>query len=506
MRAGAPCTRLTQRYVLLATVLGSSMAFIDGSVVNVALPTIQRDLEAPLGTMQWVVNAYTLCLSSLVLIGGGAGDRLGRRLIFTLGVGVFAAASVACGLASSAATLILARAVQGVGAALLIPCSLAIIGATFEERERGKLIGIWSGASAVAAGLGPVLGGWFVDHWSWRAVFLINPALAVPTLWIALSRVPESHDPEARSGLDGFGALLSFCGLGGLVYGLIGASERGWRSIEVLGPLSAGVLLLALFIRHEARSAAPMVPLELFRSREFVGVNLLTVLLYGALGGAFFFLPFALVQVHGYSATAVGATFLPFSLILAAFSRWSGGLLPRFGARSLLVVGPAISALGFALLGLPGAQTSHAASFLLPMSVLGVGMAVTVAPLTTTVMDAVPAHAVGVASGINNAVAQVASLLVIAALGSVAVIEFDHALDRQLERAVVSEEVMLAVDDARGSLVSPALQSPISPEGQAMVASIVKTSRTETVRLVMLAMSALAIAGAMAIAVLLRSG
>jgi predicted MFS family arabinose efflux permease len=274
----------------------------------------------------------------------------------------------------------------------------------------------------------------------------------------------------------------------------------------VIGSIVAGVLLLAAFLRHEARTAAPMVPLGLFRSHDFTGINLLTLLVYGALGGAFFFLPFALVQIHGYTATAVGVTYLPFTLILAALSRWFGGLLTRFGARRLLIVGPAISALGFGLLALPGAQSSPAASFLLPMIVLGFGMAVTVAPLTTALMDAVPARQVGVASGINNAVAAVASLLVIAVLGTIAVVEFDRSLDRHLESTAAPAEVRRAVDEVRGGLVPPPHETAIQPEVQPLVRRIIVASWVDTTRLVMLAMAALAVTGAVSVAFSLRSG
>jgi predicted MFS family arabinose efflux permease len=348
------------------------------------------------------------------------------------------------------------------------------------------------------------LGGWLVDHWSWRAAFLINPAVAAVTLWISFRDVPESRDPEAPRDLDLLGGVLSFCGLGGIVFGLIRASELGWRSAVVLGSCSAGALLLAAFLAHEARSRAPMVPLELFRSRDFVGVNVLTWLLYGALGGAFFFLPFLLVQVHGYTATEVGAVFLPFTLLIGALSRWSGGLLTRFGARKALIVGPAIAALGFALLAVPGAEGSYATTFLLPMAVLGFGMAVTVAPLTTAVINAVPARQVGMASAINNAIASVASLLVIAASGAIAVATFDRALDRHLDAATASSEVRDAVDDVRDSLAPPPLRTSISPEARDVVHSIVEKSWVDTTRLIMLAMAALALAGSTSAAISLR--
>jgi EmrB/QacA subfamily drug resistance transporter len=498
--AGPDRAKATQRWVLAATVLGSTMAYVDESVVTVALPTIERDLGTSLAAMQWVVNAYTLSLSALLLIGGAAGDRFGRRRVFVIGTIIFAAASLGCGLARGVVPLILGRAVAGAGAALLIPCSLAIIGAAFAESERGKAIGIWSGASAIAAGLGPLLGGWLIDHVSWRVIFLINPVLAMPTLWIALECLPESRDPDARSALDWAGAALAFAGLGCLAYGLIAASDLGWRDGEVVLPLAAGGLLLAAFVRHERRSAAPMMPLDLFRSRRFSGLNLLTLLLYGALGGAFFFVPFLLIQVHGYSATQAGAAFLPFTLVFGALSRWSGGLLDRFGARRPLIVGPAISALGLALLAWPGADGGYWTSFFVPMVVLGIGMAITVAPLTTAVINAVPAQRTATASGINNAVASVASLLVIALLGSIATAELDRALDRRLAELPASPEIARAVDGVRGGFVVPPLPATLPPEASETVHAVIASSFAEALRRVMLIAAALAFASALATA------
>ena len=318
-----PLDKRRQSWVLAACVLGSSMAFIDSSVVNVALPKMESELQTTLAYMTWVINAYTLCMSALLLIGGAAADQIGRRRIFMIGITIFSIASIGCGIAPTVEMLILARAVQGVGAALLIPCSLAIIGAAFGEKERGAAIGIWSGASAIAAGSSPLLGGWLVDHVSWRAIFLINPVIALPTILIALRHVPESIDVEAKKGLDGAGAALAFFGLGSLVYGLIAASERGWSSPIVLGAILLGLVLLVAFVAAERRSPTPMMPLNVFQSLTFSGVNILTLLLYGALGGMMFFLPFLLIQVHGYTATEAGAAFLPFTIILGMLD-WPG--------------------------------------------------------------------------------------------------------------------------------------------------------------------------------------
>jgi EmrB/QacA subfamily drug resistance transporter len=497
-------TASRKQWVLTAAVLGSSMAFIDQSVVNVALPKMEAALAATLPAMTWVINAYTLCVSALMLIGGAAADQLGRRAVFTTGIGVFALASLGCGLAPNVATLIGARAVQGVGAALLVPCSLAIIGATFEEHERGAAIGVWSGASAAAAGAGPLLGGWLVDHWTWRAIFLINPALAAITLTLALRYVPESRDPQAQRGLDWQGAALAFGGLGSLVYGLIATSDRGWASPLVLGALAVGVALLAAFLLAERRTAHPMMPLDVFRSRTFSGVNLLTLFLYGALGGAMFFLPFLVIQVHGYSATAAGAVFLPFTLVLATLSRWGGRLGDRFGARLPLIVGPAIVAAGFGLLSLPGAGGAYWATFLAPMILLGLGMAVTVAPLTTAVLNSVAHHRTGVASGINNAVSSVASLLLIAILGSVGVTMLHHFLDRNLTAATASTQVRQIADAARGGFVMPPMPGDASEQTRQAARSVIAESLVDTTRIVLLIGAGLALASSLSAAVMIR--
>src|SRR5882672_10628729 len=274
VRDTSTCLEQQKRWVLVVTILASTMAYVDESVVNVALPAIETDLGTSVVVIQWLVNAYTLSLAALLLIGGAAGDRFGRRLVFVVGTGTFAAASVWCGLSASVTQLIAARAVQGVGAALLIPCSLAIIGASFAEAERGRAIGTWAGFSAIAAAIGPLLGGSIVDHSTWRWIFLINPVIALPTIWIAMREVTESRDPEAAPGLDWRGAVLALAGLGSAVYGLIAWPELGWRDPTVIASLAVGALLLAGFVWQEARSPAPMMPLDLFRSGSFAGVNL----------------------------------------------------------------------------------------------------------------------------------------------------------------------------------------------------------------------------------------
>jgi EmrB/QacA subfamily drug resistance transporter len=496
-------TAAQKQWVLLATILASSIANIDESVVNVALPAIEKDLAASVEVIQWLVNAYTLCLSALLLVGGAAADRYGRRKIFISGLTVFAAASLWCGFSPSVAQLITARAVQGLGAALLIPCSLALIGAAFDESERGKAIGTWAAFSAVATAIGPLLGGWIVDHFTWRWIFLIDPPIALFTIWMAYAHVPESVDPQARGTLDWRGAILALLGLGAVCFGLLAAPDFGWSDVKVLGPLVGGLLLLAAFVYVERYSAAPMLPLDLFRSRAFSAVNLLTLLLYAALGGTMFFLPFAIIQVHGYSAELAGAAFLPFTIVMALLSRWSGGLLDRLGARLLLVVGPTIAALGFALLAWSVGGDSYWA-FLGSTTVLGLGMAISVAPLTTTVMNAVPQHETGTASAINNANASLANLLAVAIFGMLALGTYDRALDRHLQRTNVSAEVRQAVEAARGQFVTSPAASATGGAEQTLAQTIIKTSLGDSIGQIMMLAALLALGAAASGAMLPR--
>ena len=493
--ATGTCPEAAKTWVLVGTILASTIAYIDESVVNIALPTIERDLATSAAVVQWLVNAYTLCLAALLLIGGAAADRFGRRKMFIVGVSIFAAASLFCGLSPNVAVLILARAAQGVGAALLIPCSLALIGASFTEDERGRAIGTWAGFSAIAGAVGPILGGWIVDHFSWRWIFLINPGLALPAIWIASRHIPESVDPSAPGKLDWTGGILALAGLASICFGLIDAPEVGWTDARVIASLAGGLVLFGAFLRTERHSAAPMLPLDLFRSRTFSAINLLTLLLYTALAAAFFFLPFALIQVHGYSSLLAGAAFLPFTIIMALLSRWSGGLVDRLGARLPLVIGPIVAGVGFVLLAL----TVHAGgywAFLASSAVIGLGMAIAVAPLTTTVINAVPPHQTGVASGINNAVAALASLLAVAVGGAAALGLYDRSLDRELARTSASAELVQIVDAARGKFAASPLGKSGAAGDRARASAIVKTSLGQSINDIMLIAAALAFGSA----------
>ena len=458
-------------WILATTILGSSMAFVDGTVVNVALPTLQRELGASLAGVQWVVEAYILFLTALMLTGGALGDRLGRRRVFAAGVALFAAASLACGLAPSVNALILARAVQGIGGALLIPGSLALLTATFPPERRGRAIGVWSSFSAITTGLGLVLGGWLIDTAGWRWIFFINLPVAVITLALCFRVVPP-HRPTQAGPLDPGGALLATVALGGWVFGLIEISRLGFTHPAVLGALLLGAVASVGFWRWERRVPHPMVPVALFRAPRFAAANLLTLFLYAALGAMFFFVPMNLIQVHGFSSFAAGAANTPFIVLMFLLSRYSGGLADRFGARPLLMAGPLLGALGYGWLGL-GAGWGYWWGFFPGIVVLGFGMAFSVAPLTATVMGSVMEARAGVASGINNAISRGAGLVSIACLGPVIYLVFSLSLEARLREAGVDEGLITAFRPAwidLGAARPPAgLSAPLTASLEIMV-------------------------------------
>jgi EmrB/QacA subfamily drug resistance transporter len=503
-RDAAGCAEHAKPWVLATSIVASSMAFIDGSVVSVALPALQQNLHIAVREAQWVVNAYMLMLGALILAGGGAGDRFGRRRVFMLGIVLFAASSALCGVAPSASILIAARMLQGIGAALLVPNSLALISAAFPENERGKAIGTWAAASALTTALGPVLGGWLVDLRSWRLIFLINIPVAIVAWLLALLHVPESRDESASTTLDWRGALLATTGLGALAYGLTSASAESWSHPAVLAPTLCGVVVLCAFVWSEARAREPMMPLALFRSANFSGANLITLFLYFALSGVLFFVPFQLIRIQGYSTTLAGAAFLPFSLIMGALSRWSGGLIEAYGARAPLIVGSAITALGLALFATAGIERSYWTSVFPAMVVLGLGMGVAVAPLTTAVMRDAGKRYTGVASGINNATARVAGLLAVALLGSIAVGIFGTTVNDHLQRTSLSPEISQALREEVPKLAEAQAPAHVQGVERQQLETLLKISFLHSFRVIVLICAGVALLSTFIAAVMIK--
>jgi EmrB/QacA subfamily drug resistance transporter len=449
------------RIVLAVTILGSSMAFVDGTVVNVALPALQNAFHASIADVQWIVESYALMLAALLLVGGSLGDLLGRRKVYVFGVAVFAAASAGCGVARSIDMLIWARSIQGIGAALLVPGSLALITASFPEETRGHAIGTWSGFTAMAAAIGPVIGGWLIEYSTWRWVFFLNLPLALAVILLS-PRVPESRNENASHHLDWPGALLVTLGLGGVTYALIewpAPALHGGHLVAAAGVL--GVAALAGFVAVEHWSRLPMVSLQLFRSRNFTGANLLTLFLYASLGGLMFFFPMDLIQIQHYTTTQAGAAFLPFVAIMFGLSRWAGGLVARYGSRIPLTIGPLVAACGIALFAIMPQHGSYWATFFPAVVVMGLGMTISVAPLTTTVMNAVPDSESGLASGINNAVSRLAALLAVAVFGAILVTVFNHSLSQSLDQLALTPGVRAQIDAARPLLAATHNPNPI---------------------------------------------
>ena len=492
-QAAPPAAR---RWTLVSAVLGSSMAFMDGTVVNVALPAIQRNLGASGADAQWIVEAYALFLAALLLVGGALGDRFGRKRVFLVGVVVFTATSAACALAQDTGQLIAARALQGIGAALLVPGSLALLGANFPEAERGRAIGTWSAFSGITAAIGPVVGGFLVDHFSWRWAFLLNVPIGVALVLACLAKVPESRGDAGDGPVDVAGAVTATLGLAGIVFALIEAPTRHWNSAAVLGAAAIGLAGLVAFVVCEARVRGPMLPLHLFRNRDFTGANLLTLLLYAALGGGLYFVPLDLIQVQGYGATAAGAALLPFVAIMFVLSRWAGSLVDAIGAKIPLVVGPCVAAAGFALFARTGVGGSYWTTFFPAICVLGLGMTITISPLTTTVMNALGESLAGTASGVNNAVSRAAGLLAIAALGAVLANVFEGRLHDALASSTLPRAAAEHVMQQQRQLAAIAAPDGASSAVVAEVHRVVGTAFVAGFRAVMLVSAGLALAGA----------
>jgi EmrB/QacA subfamily drug resistance transporter len=490
-----PCAEKSGSWVLAATILASSMAFIDTTVVNVALPALQSGFHATVIDVQWVIESYGLFLSALILVGGALGDALGRRTVFLLGVAAFAVSSAGCGLSSTITRLVIWRSLEGIAAAFLVPGSLAIISSSFDEKSRGKAIGTWAGFTTITTALGPILGGWLVEHASWHWVFFINVPIAGLVLAISLRHLPESRSLASRR-VDYLGSALVTLALAGLVYGFLEWPVAGWTNARVLGSLVLGIGSLVLFILVEKTALEPMVPLNLFKSPSFGGANLLTLFLYAALGVFFFLFPLNLIQIQEYSATVTGAAALPTILIVFFLSRWSGGLLTRYGPRIPLIGGPLIAAAGFLLFAIPDVHAHYWTAFFPAFTILGLGIAISVAPLTTVIMNSVPPDRAGVASGINNAVARVAGVLAVAILGALMVAAFAHSLRGSVARLNLNSHLVHELEANATSLGSLSAPSETDPKTAMMIRSAVAQAFVFGYRRIMLVCACLCIASA----------
>jgi len=486
-------------WVLFSTIFASSMAFIDATALNVSLPALQAGLHASGVQLLWVVNAYLLMLAALIPVGGSLGDVLGRRKIFAVGIALFMAASLVCGLSPSIEFLIGARLVQGLGAALMIPGSLAIITSFFGPTERGRAIGTWSAATTIVTVIGPVLGGVLSNAGLWRAVFLINIPLGITALIPLLIKVPESRNAQAGP-VDLPGAGLLVIALAGLTWGFISAPEAGFRNLRVITALVVGAAALAGFVIVEIRSRHPMIPLGLFASRTFSGANLLTLALYGALSAGMLFLSLDLVQAQGYSMAAAGFAFTPFALVLTALSRWAGGLVDKSGPRLPLIVGPAVAGLAFFVLafsGLTPGPSRYWLTFFPGVILLGVGMGITVAPLTTAVMSSVGSNLAGTASGINNAVSRTAGVLAIAVVGALALILFAHGLSARVQGTGISEAARLSLSAEASRLGAATVPAEVAAQDVSTVEQVIRMAFVDTFKVVMIVCAGLAWAGAL---------
>lgn len=484
-----------EKWVLLTTIMASSMAFIGASALNLAQDAIQTGLNASLADLLWVINAYALMLAALLLIGGSLGDHFGRKRVFLAGVAIFSGASVACGLAPTVETLIAFRAIQGIGAALLVPGSLAILSATVAPARRGRNIGLWSTFGALFQVIGPILGGVLASTGLWRGVFFINLPIAL-VVFYAARRVPETFDEDARGqALDYVGAVLATLGLAALTYGFLQGDARGWGDPLILGALIGGALVLVAFIFWEGTTGHPMMPLKLFKSRTFAGTNMLTLFLYGALAGLLTFLPLNLIQVQGYDESIAGLTLLPLTFLLAGMSRWAGAWMDRVGARLPLTIGPIITGFGFMAFALPGVTdgpSDYWFTFFPAIVLVGIGMGITVAPLTTAVMSSAPSSQSGVASGINNAVSRTAGVLAVAVMGALALVAFRETFMTNLEGLRLPNDTMAALENRAEDLGRTSTDGlDLSAEQEATVQRYVRESFADTWRVLSIFAAAL---------------
>jgi EmrB/QacA subfamily drug resistance transporter len=504
--AAAPCPAPNRKWVLVATILGSGLALMDGSVVNVALPALQAAFHATAGGIQWVVQGYALFAAALLLLGGALGDHYGRRRAYVWGVALFALASAGCAASMSLGQLVAARAVQGVGAALLVPQGLSILSASFSGEERGRAIGTWSAWTTVFAALGPVAGGWLLQVWSWRLIFVLNLPLAALVLLLS-PRIPESREGsegETRSSLDWLGALLATAAFAAMILALSFAPELGGSNPRVLVPLTIGGLLLAVFLWSQGTRANAMMPLSLFRIPRFLAANLLTFLLYGALGGGLYVIPFYVIQVRHYAPVEAGAVFLPVVAMMFFFSARVGAMAERFGERWLLAGGAICAGLGFLLFAALSAEGAYWRSLLPGVLLLGAGMTLAVAPLTTAAMSSVPQEKTGVASAVNNALSRLAQLVAVSVLVFVLAHGFSSRLGHELEQSNLPAAAQQQMTAQQARLHDTPIPAGLTQPQHAQAAGMLDRSFFAGYRSVMLSCAVSSWLGALAVLLLLR--
>ena len=502
-RASGRCAS-DPRWVLTAAIFGSGIVFLDGTAVSIALPIVQREMRASAAEIAWVASSYSLMLASLLLVGGALADRYGRKRVFMVGLGLFAAASLLATFAPSVAWLVAARAAQGIGGALLTPASLALVGSAYNGEARGRAVGTWSAATSIFAAAGPLLAGWLMAHGSWRAVFALNVPFAIAVLVVVAINVGETRAIGAQR-IDLGGAALASTGLGATVYGIVGFATPDTSALQSSMATLVGIALLGLFFFWESRARDPMLPLKLFRVRSLNGANLITIFLYTALDAAFFFLPFDLLGVQHFGPVAAGAALLPLILLVALLSRWAGSLSARLGPRPLLVAGPLLSALGFALLGVAGADSSYWTTFFPAILVLGFGMALSVAPLTTVVLDSVPEENGGIASGLNNAVSETGSLFAFSVVGVVGFAWYARTFERAIATLPLADAVRLGLRAQRTRLLDLDVPASLGAADVALVHTAAAGAFIDSFRLVVGLAAGLAILSAITAALMLKS-
>lgn len=481
-------------WVLLVAILGSSMAFIDSTAVNTILPVLQRELNATITQTQWIIEGYALFISSLILLGGALGDKYGRKKIFILGLLVFSLSSIACGFSIGTKQLIYARAFQGVGGALLVPGSLAIVNTSFNSESRGRALGVWSALSGATTGLGPVLGGWLAENMSWRLIFFINIPIALIVLAVLVFKVTEDK-PQSSTKLDILGSVLISAGLGFIIFGLIESSNHSFLSFHVLGTISFGLLLIAWFVYHENRIKYPILPLNIFNSKTFTGSNIVSLLFWAAWNAAIFFIPFGFIQLHGYTATEVALGFLPAILMLFIAAPITGVFINRIGVRLPLMIGNSIIAIAYLFFAFPGLTTKYVNDWLFPILLMGLGIGITISPMVSAVMGSIDKAYSGLGSGINNTVGRVAGLFAIAILGVVAINSFNFGLDKLMVDIPLDLEARQFIELEKIKLAGAEIPHWLSENVASRLSLSIKQSFLYSFRIVMVLNVIIAFAG-----------